>query len=74
MSAPLQYTTQDGVLLTRHTFISKYVAAFAAAWTVKHYEDYCAREMHGALERPPIEDILSLADKQWEYLTTVVQP
>ncbi len=68
------YTTKDGIVFTRAHFIRDYTTQFVASWVGKHYEDYCARDMHDNLGRPPWEDALFCAGQAWEHLTETIQP
>ncbi len=71
MSFPL-YTTTGGITLYRDTFIRDYATHFVAAWTARHYEDYCARDRHDALGKPPWEDAFFCAAQAWDHLQTIV--
>lgn len=51
--------------VARYHFREQFIAAFLGAWCAKHYEDYCARDMHDSLRRPPVEDAAHLADEAW---------
>ncbi len=66
------YTTLDGITLDRRDFIRDYATQFVAAWTARHYEDYCARDMHSALGRPPWEDAFFCAAEAWDHLQSII--
>lgn len=74
MTGPDHYVTEGGETLSRSTFISQFVAAACASWTMGNYYESCAMNMHASLEQPPLEDILFLASAQWTYMTTVLKP
>lgn len=73
MTVPSFYTTKgdDGITFDRAIFIRDYATHFVAAWTARHYEDYCATDRHAALGRPPWEDALFCAGEAWDHLVSI---
>lgn len=60
--------------MERETFIAQFVATFCACRAAKHYEDYCARDMHEELANAPLEDALFLAEAAWaKYVTEFLE-
>jgi len=47
------------------TFKAQFIATFLASWCAAHYDEYCMRDMHGQLEKPPVEDAAFLAGTAW---------
>lgn len=72
MSTPSYVTTTSGACFDRALFIREYATHFVAAWTARHYEDYCARDLHDELGKPPWEDALFCAEEAWEHLNSIV--
>lgn len=60
--------TIDGVTLLRDAFITHYVAAWLASYSVSIYDDCCARGDHSRQDRPPVEDAMLCAEAAWTQL------
>ena len=53
--------------MTKTEFIEQYVVVFLASWTVKEYDDACARGQNDRLNEPPVEDAYFLAEKALKF-------
>lgn len=51
--------------MDKNTFIEQWVVTFLANWTLKEYDDACARGQQNRLKDPPIEDAFHLAEIQY---------
>lgn len=65
------HTTYCGVVFTRDVFIRDYVTNFLATWTAQHFSDFCARNLHAELGRPPWEDALHCAGEAWDHMIEI---
>ena len=54
--------------INKEQFITQFVAAWLAAWSVKEYDTACFYGNHKKLNTPPVEDALFLAEKSYEEL------
>lgn len=48
-------------------FKRQFAIQFLASWSATNHAKFCARGMHDALERPPVEDAAYLAQMAWCY-------
>lgn len=55
-----------GKHMTREQYIDNFVVNFVSVWTAINYNEFCAQGKHEALENPPFEDAVFLAQKTWD--------
>ena len=59
--------------MNKKEFIEQFTTTWLATWSATNWADYCIKDMHEKLMKPPVEEAFFLANEAWNHIENIFE-